>query len=498
MSEAPRRIVVVGSGATAWIAAAGMMRALRHRALDVIVVDAGESDEPAGFWTLPSQRGIHGLLGIPETQFLQHTGSTFKLGSEHTGWQGEGTRFLHAHGEIGTDLGGTPFYKYLQREALAGRPANAEDFSVAGTAARLGRFARPTGADLAASFTYGFHIEKRRYDDYLRGHAQRQGVRVAPAAFAELSRAENGDVESVRLSDGGVVEGDLFLDCSGSAARLSGALCSARDDWTRWLPADRMLSVLGPAKPDAPAMTQTYAGEAGWLWRAPLATETLSGIAYGSAFLDDDAARAALAALEPAGRGEVVLTRIAAGRRQDFWSRNCIALGAAAMQLEPLAGAGLHFALLGLATLVELFPLHRGSTVEATEYNRLMGEHAEALRDFTIACYRAGRGRPGEFWAAARSAGLPAGLAHKLELYTANGRLHVLDQETFEEIDWAWLLTGSGCVPATLELQVRDRLAKLPATTVDSLRARVRQVASSMPPHMEFVRHQLAPPVPKR
>ncbi len=489
MSEALRRIVIVGSGATAWIAAAGMMRALRHRALDVVVVDAGDGDEPAGTWTLPSQRGIHGLLGIQETHFLQHTGSTFKLASEHTGWQGEGSRFLHAHGEIGTDLGGTPFYKYLQREALEGRSANAEDFSVAGTAARLGRFARPTGSDLTASFTYGFHVDERRYAAYLRGHAQRLGVRLAPAAFGALSRAENGDIAGVRLADGSKVEGDLFLDCSGSDARLSGSLCAARDDWSQWLPADRMLSVFGAAKPDAPAMTQTFAGEAGWLWRAPLAGQSLSGIAYGSAFLGDDAAGAALAALEPTAHGDVVSTHIAAGRRKEFWSCNCVALGAAAMELEPLAGAGMHFALLGLATLVELFPLQRGSTVEATEYNRLMGEHADSLRDFTIAHYRAGRARSGAFWAATRTAELPASLAHKLDLYAANGRIHVLDQETFEEIDWAWLLIGSGCVPATVELQVRDRLAKLPVTTVDSLRARVRQVASSMPTHAEFVRH---------
>jgi tryptophan 7-halogenase len=481
MSESPRRVVVVGSGATAWIAAAGLMRALSHRSLDVLVVEAANDDEPVGFWTLPSQRGIHGLLGVQESHFLQHTGSMVKLAIEHTGWQGEGTRYLHAHGEMGTEIGGSPFYRYLQREALQGRPANAEDFSVAAVAARLGRFARPTGTELTASFTYGFHIETRRYADYLRQHAQRLGVRVAPAAFATPSRTEDGAIASLGLADGSVVEGDLFLDCSGSRACLANTLCPARDDWSPWLPADRLLSVLGPGKPEFAALTQTFAGEMGWLWRAPLAAATMSGITYRSSLLSDDAARATLAALEPAARGDMSLTRIAAGRRQQFWSRNCVALGAAAMELEPLAGAGLHFALLGLATLVELFPLTHGSVVEAAEYNRLIGEHADALRDFTIAHYRAGRARKGAFWEATRTAELPASLAHKLDLYAANGRIHVLDQETFEEVDWAWLLIGSGCLPAAMELQVRDLLAKLPPAAADSLRMSVRQVASSMP-----------------
>jgi tryptophan halogenase len=119
-----------------------------------------------------------------------------------------------------------------------------------------------------------------------------------------------------------------------------------------------------------------------------------------------------------------------------------------------------------------------------------MVEHADALRDFTIAHYRAGRPRAGEFWAAARANALPPELAHKLDLYAAGGRLHVLDHETFEEVDWAWLLIGSGCVPAAIELQVRDRLAKLTPRDVDALRTRVQQVAASMPPHADFVHRQ--------
>jgi hypothetical protein len=44
-----------------------------------------------------------------------------------------------------------------------------------------------------------------------------------------------------------------------------------------------------------------------------------------------------------------------------------------------------------------------------------MTEHAESLRDFTLAHYHAGAARPGEFWAAVRNATLPARLAHKLD-----------------------------------------------------------------------------------
>src|SRR5688572_19889615 len=139
-----RSVIVAGSGPLAWIAALGLWRAFRHRQLEVQVVDTGSSDDTRiGRWTLPSQRGMHALLGIAEPHFVEHTGTTFKLATEHLGWQGEGSRFLHAHGEIGRQIGTTPFYKFIQKETLAGRPERPEAFSVAGAAARTAKFARP-------------------------------------------------------------------------------------------------------------------------------------------------------------------------------------------------------------------------------------------------------------------------------------------------------------------------------------------------------------------
>ena len=98
--------------------------------------------------------------------------------------------------------------------------------------------------------------------------------------------------------------------------------------------------------------------------------------------------------------------------------------------------------------------------------------------------------RDGEFWAAVRANAPPARLANKLDLFAANGRINLLDQETFEEVDWAWLLIGSGCLPAAMELQTREQLAKLAPQEVAALRNQVQQVAGSMPRHIDFLRHQ--------
>ncbi len=493
MSEI-RNIIVAGSGPIAWISAAALLRANRQRPLAVLVVDTGSgTDAPVGRWTVPSQRGMHALLGIAEPHFVQHTGATYKLATEHVDWQGAGSRYLHAHGEIGAEIGGAPFYKFLQSESLAGRTNRPEAFSVAGAAARLGRFARPMGKGraLTASFTYGFHLEEQVYARYLRAHALSLGVREASAPFAEVLRLETGDIQALRLTDGTTVSADFFVDCSGPQARLIGpAVPGDREDWSAWLPCDRMWSGIGPALADPAPLTQTMAVSEGWSWLAPLAQATMVGHVFSSRFTDDAKARAALQAIKPALSSDPVLTKFSAGRRRKFWQRNCVALGDSAVELEPLAGAGLHIAQIGLGTLIELFPLTLDCAIEAAEYNRLMAEHADALRDFTLAHYRAGPPRSGEFWAATRAVPAPACLADKLDLYAASGRINLLDHESFEETDWAWLLLGSGCRAEAIELQIRLRLDKVSSYEVNALRTQVQQVAESMPRHIDFVRHQ--------
>src|SRR5687768_14987796 len=198
MSSAPLQVVVVGGGASAWLAAAALTRAFQHRRLQVTVVDSGvPAETPAGEWTLPSTPGMHRLLGLNEGALLRGCGASFRLGTEHRGWQGEGSRFLHAHGEIGRELHGIPFYKLVIARRLAGdRTFPLDAFSLAATALTLGRFARPMaeGDPLKSSFTYGYHLPTKPYAALLREQAGTLGVKIATGNVASVQADEAGNV----------------------------------------------------------------------------------------------------------------------------------------------------------------------------------------------------------------------------------------------------------------------------------------------------------------
>ncbi len=246
----------------------------------------------------------------------------------------------------------------------------------------------------------------------------------------------------------------------------------------------------GPAPAAHRAATETRAVRAGWMWRIPLADASVGGYVYQSGVLGDADAAAQLR--QACGVAEPAVRSLRSGRRRRFWVNNVVALGEAAMELEPLVGATLHFAQVGVATLIELFPLDMATRAEADEYNRLMGEEADALRDFTLAHWLCST-RADSLWLQVRAAPVPDRLAARMELFKANGRILVYDHETFEETDWAALFLGSGWLPDTLEAQVALRVAKVTSAEAGLIADQVRGLAESMPPHPVYLRHVSQP-----
>jgi hypothetical protein len=141
---------------------------------------------------------------------------------------------------------------------------------------------------------------------------------------------------------------------------------------------------------------------------------------------------------------------------------------------------------LGISTFIEFFPLDAHSRVEAIEYNRVLTEHVDALRDFTLAHYLTSR--RSELANMSSAPGLER-LFQRLELFKSNGRISTFDHETFEELDWAWLLLGSEYWPDTMELHARSNLHEvLRPDAFDSMKSTIERLVSTMPLHRDYLR----------
>ena len=442
----PQSIVIVGGGTAGWMAAVALGQLLGAGGSRVTLI---ESDTIAtigvGEATIPPIRTFHAMLGIDENAFLRATGGSYKLGIRFEGWGRPGESYVHPFGQIGTDIAGVPFSAQWLRARQTGQADALGRYSLEARAAEAGRFSRPivNGDSPLSRIGYAYHFDAGRYAIFLRAEAEKRGVVRHEGLVDRVETGPNG-IAAVHLAGGERIAGDLFIDCSGFRALLiEGAMKAGWEDWSRWLPCDRAVAI--PSQPDAAPLplTRSVAMRAGWRWRIPLQHRTGNGHVFSSAHLSDDEATAMLlSAIEGETLAEPRVIRFATGHRRHIWSGNCIALGLAAGFMEPLESTSIHLVQSGLQHLLRMVPAEGpASPAIVDRYNRVMIAEFTRIRDFLVAHYYL-NARPEPFWRERADGPIPDGLAEKLALFRAGGRIFREADELFNETSWLALLTG--------------------------------------------------------
>jgi tryptophan halogenase len=300
-----------------------------------------------------------------------------------------------------------------------------------------------------ATVEYDILVDPDLYTHFFRQVARRFGVTELNETVSTTMKGAGGHIEAVRLAGGSKLDGDLFIDCSAERTIYS-ALDSSADveDWSDWLKCDRLLSVLTKKLRVPELFTSTKAIAEGWLQRNTLQNFTVESLAYCSDYLDDEDAKAILeTSLKHPPLSSSQLTPCAARSLRKPWQRNCVAIGRAALEIEPLCVSVLQVAQNAVLRLLSMLPANRENSALATEFNRITGEEHVGIRDFTILHYHLANRLKSPFWQAVRSAGLPAMLRKRIELFTTNGRIGIGENEWFDVHGWLSSLISFGVFP---------------------------------------------------
>lgn len=490
------RVVIVGGGTAGWLAAATL--AARLPRLSVTLVEAPDIPTVGvGEGTWPTMRETLRAIGIGEGEFLAECSASFKQGSRFDGWvTGQtGDSYLHPF---------TPPPPGDLRASLAAwreeRPEASFAEAMTAQAAVCARDLAPrqrTMPEYAGALNYAYHLDAGAFARLLARHAtERLGVRHVTGEVIAVEAAANGDVAAVRLRSGEVLAGDLFLDCSGSAALLIGGHCGARwIDRSEASPNDRALAVQVPVVPGSPIASQTIASahEAGWLWDIGLPGRRGIGCVYASAFLSDERAEAILRdyvrANVPGADAEALAPRrlaFAAGHRESFWRGNVLALGQVAGFIEPLEASAIVMVELSLRALVENFPASRAAMeIHARRFDALFRYRWDRIVDFLKLHYALSR-REEPYWRAQRDpANFSPALADQLALWRdqppSAWDLPQLD-EVFSAASQAYVWYGmGGALPDALPPS-REAAARLA-----EVQQRARALAASLPTNRAYL-----------
>ncbi len=496
--QAITKIVIVGGGTAGWMAASAFSALLDTRTVEIVLVESNEIGiVGVGEATIPPITAFNNMLDINEDEFLAATKATFKLGIEFVDWGRVGDKYFHPFGPHGQDFRGVHFHQLYLREARRRTLPDIAQWSMSAVAAQLNRFARP-GPDSRlplSQLAYAFHFDAGLYARFLRGYAERKGVRRIEGKIVDATLdGESGHVRSLTLEGGSSIEGQLFIDCSGFRGLLiEDKLGTGYEDWSRWLPCDRAVAV--PCKLAAPPepFTRSTARSAGWQWRIPLQHRMGNGLVYSSAHLPSSEAEALLRDnLEGEILAEPRHLAFTAGRRCLAWNANVVSLGLSSGFVEPLESTSIHLIQSGIAKLLALFPDCRFDPIERNEYNRQMAEVFEDVRDFVILHYKATRRDDSDFWNDCRTMDVPDSLAGKLELWQAKGRLFREGRELFGTASWVAVLLGQGIVPTHTEPATEAIDAATASDALNKMRQSYRQMAEHMPTHSDFIARALA------
>ena len=481
-----RKVVIAGGGTAGWLAAATLSHQFRDQ-LDIVLIESEQiGTVGVGESTVPTIRAFHRFLQIDEQEFLRTVAGSFKLAISFENWRRPGDRFIHPFGITGQSTLACAFHHFWLDSQRRGMQSELGDFCLETVAARADRFAL---SQQPPQVNYAYHFDASLYARFLRRMAEGYGLKRIEGKIREVrQQPQSGDVQALVLEDGQIVEGDLFIDCTGFRGLLiEQTLHTGYEDWNQWLPSDRAVAVqtesVGPPVP----YTRAIAHEAGWRWHIPLQHRSGGGLVFSSRHMSDDEARAKL--LRDVGAPPIKepwLVPFRTGRRLKAWNKNVVSLGLASGFIEPLESTSIHLAMSAIVRLVQLFPFNGIAPSLVDLYNEASRAEMEHVRDFIILHYHANQ-RDEPMWKECREMELPESLAVRLRAWRERAHAWQGADELFRVDSWTHVLLGQGIVPEDHHPLVRTMAEEDMRQLLGSIRAPIERTVAQMPSQQDFI-----------
>ena len=500
-----RQVVVVGGGSAGWLTAGLIAAGHRASGLQVVLIEAPDiAPIGVGEGTWPSMRSTLHRIGLPEIDLIRECDASFKQGSRFDGWirgATAGDRYYHPftlpHGYGEVDLIGAWMHGHSDRPYadVVGPQAPLCEHGLAPK--------QVTTPAYAAAVNYGYHFDAVKLGQLLQRHATTKlGVQHILAEIESVRSHENGDIAAMRTRECGDIEGDLFIDCSGMAALLIGQHFGvAFRSEKAVLFNDCALAVQvpygDPAAPLASATIATAHAE-GWSWDIGLPMRRGVGLVYSSSHTSDEAAERRLRAYlqssgAPAEIGSPRKLTFKPGYREQFWHRNCVAIGLSAGFIEPLEASALALVELSAAMLRDEMPADRADmALIAKRFNEAFAYRWARIIDFLKLHYVLSRRDDSDYWREHRGADtLPDSLRELLQVWrhrppSRNDFYRI--EEVFPAASYQYVLYGMGFKPEPGRA-VRPEQFAAAESVFKEVATHTRRLMSGLPRHRDLLQH---------
>jgi tryptophan halogenase len=482
------KVVVAGGGTAGWMAAASLSKLL-GKTLDITLIESDEIPTVGvGEATIPTLLTLHELLGINEREFMAEVNGTFKLGISFENWRDVNEDYIHSFGFTGKDCWAAGFQHFWLKGKDMGIAKDFGEYCSELVAAKQNKFAITPNHGL----NYAYHFDAGLYAKFLRKLAEKHGTKRVEGKIVEVSQdSESGYIDKLTLASGKIVEGDLFIDCSGFRGLLiEQTLHTGYDDWSHWLPMNSAVAMQTENTGEPVPYTRSIARDSGWQWRIPLQSRTGNGLVFCDRYMSDEhAIQTLLDNVEGEPVNEPRVLKFKTGVRRKHWNKNCIAMGLSSGFIEPLESTSIHLVQRSITRLMQMFPYDGIREPDINEFNSQMEFEILNIRDFIVLHYHVTNRTDTPFWRFCRSMEIPDSLKHRIELFKQTGRVFQVPTELFGENSWTQVMLGQGLMPEQyhpiVNMMDDDELKSFLA----GIDQTVNNLVGQLPSHNDFINH---------
>jgi flavin-dependent dehydrogenase len=478
-----KKVVIVGGGSAGWLTAgvlASHFQSAERGGLEVVLIESPDvATIGVGEGTWPSMRTTLQKMGVSESDFIRECDASFKQGSRFDNWvTGDNDHYYHPF-SLPQGFGDLNLVKYWQtvRDKISFTDAVTQQGQICdhGLAAK-----QITTPEYAFNVNYGYHLDAGKFAKFLQKHCvEKLGVAHILGHVTSINSRPNEDIESINSKHNGAIAGDLFVDCTGFASLLIGEHYKIPfNNLDNILYNDSALAAQVPyVNEDDPIASHTLstAQSAGWVWNIGLPSRRGIGHVYSSKYISREGAERELRDyLEPIiGRRDAEELNVRSisfkpGHRQQFWHKNCVAIGLSAGFVEPLEASALVLVEYSAKMIAQQMPENR-EMMELTSkrFNDKFSQHWQQIIDFLKLHYLLNQRNDGGFWQDNRNKeSVPQSLQESLTLW--RNQAPWLDDaphfdDLFSSASFQYVLYGMGFVSHLSQLTLRDEEAGLAA-----------------------------------
>ncbi|MFJ9041551.1 tryptophan halogenase family protein [Streptomyces sp. NPDC102406] len=436
------RLVIVGGGTAGWMTASYFKAAFGDR-IDVTLVESGTVGAVGvGEATFSDIRHFFEFLGLKEKDWMPACNATYKLAVRFENWREKGHYFYHPFEQM-RSVNGFPLTDWWLKNGPTDRFD--KDCFVMPSVIDAGLSPRhldgtlidqpfDEGADEMqgltmtehqgkTQFPYAYQFEAALLAKYLSKYSVERGVTHITDDVQKVELDERGWISGVSTAEHGLIEGDLFVDCTGFRGMLiNKALETPFISYADTLPNDSAVALQVPqdmkARGILPCTTAT-AQDAGWIWTIPLMGRIGTGYVYAKDYLSPEEAERTLREFVGPAAADVEANHIKmrVGRSENSWVNNCVAIGLSSGFVEPLESTGIFFIHHAIEQLAKHFPDETWNPVQRKLYNDSVAHVMDGVREFLVLHYVAAKRNDTQYWRDAKTRPIPEELAARIEMW---------------------------------------------------------------------------------